>query len=501
MNRKQTPAVFAAICALLFGACTSALKCSDTKDGITVYLKNAVFTNNGIETVSPDVTIINSSQEDITGVTYEVTFYDGQENVLETIRMFWRCDEEPLKAGSSIHHSDSRYSCSMAKQAKSATLLITDIKTAKDFPPDRVPKKGEYLYQALGDERLAAIREQKPVKIVAGIDQSGYVRTATFEGDLLDEAVDAFVKIRLGDDDAPMVTDNYNYVVFYWEGGMTSGINLNLQNLEFMANGRYHSYYLEDLGPFWSLINDHLVEPESTEDDLPPSDEMDHVKAVLADVVYSESNGMILPEPYVKLSNASGTEYLGLIYEISYYDEDDHLLGRQLVLSDEGAVSGLKEEWEERPRERRPQMNEKPAHASIRILDTIGGSVLPSVNVQNGEYLYQIIESGQVQSIQKNVPVLMDVTVISDSESFDSSFFEKDAKEAVNAFIGMKVQSGADETEETSFKSIMMTFENGEEIHLNLINGCLIALQDGKLVKVGIVDENGFFETAKEIGG
>ena len=43
-----------------------------------------------------------------------------------------------------------------------------------------------------------------------------------------------------------------------------------------------------------------------------------------------------------------GTEYLGLIYEISYYDEDDHLLGRQLVLSDEGAVSGLKEEWEEK---------------------------------------------------------------------------------------------------------------------------------------------------------
>ena len=42
MNRKQTPAVVAAFCALLFGACASALKCSDTKDGITVELNNAV---------------------------------------------------------------------------------------------------------------------------------------------------------------------------------------------------------------------------------------------------------------------------------------------------------------------------------------------------------------------------------------------------------------------------------------------------------------------------
>ncbi len=206
MNRKYIPAVCTAVCALLFGACASALKCSDTKDGITVEMKSASFTNKGIKTVTPDLSIINSSEEDITGVSYEVTFYDAEEAELETIRMFWRCDEEPLKAGSSVHDTDSRYTHNNADQAKSAKLVITDIKTAKDYPPDRVPKKGEYLYQATGDEKLAAIQEQKPVKIVAGIDQSGYVRTATFEDELLEEAIDAFVKIRLGDDDAPMVT-------------------------------------------------------------------------------------------------------------------------------------------------------------------------------------------------------------------------------------------------------------------------------------------------------
>ncbi|MBR2676592.1 MAG: hypothetical protein IKE28_06750 [Solobacterium sp.] len=500
MNRKQTPAVFAAFCALLFGACVSALKCSDTKDGITVELNNAVFTNNGIETVTPDITITNSSQEDITGVTYEVTFFGDQETELETIRMFWRCDEEPLKAGSSIRDKDSRYNSHDAKQAKSVKLVITEIKTAKEFPPDRVPKKGEYLYQAMGDEKLAAIQEHKPEKIVAGIDQSGYVRTATFEGDLLDEAVDAFVKIRLGDDDAPMVTDNYNYVVFYWDDGTTSGINLNLQNLEVMANGRYHSYYLEDLGPFWGLVNDHLVDPEPSEEDLQVSCELNHVKAVLADVVYRESDGTILPEPYVKFANESKTEYLGVIYEIEYYDANNSLLGRQLAFTDESAPYSAGETWEERPKEKRPQMKEMPASTSIRILDTIGGSTTPSLKQTDAEYLYQKIDNEQIQSLPKTVPVLTDITVDSDSNSFNAVFFDVNGKDIAEAFTGIKIRSDAEEAEETSYKSIMMTFEDGEEIHLNIVNGCLIALQDGEVVKIGIGDENGFFELAEETG-
>ena len=500
MNRKQTPAVFAAFCALLFGACASALKCSDTKDGITVELNNAVFTNNGIETVTPDITITNSSQEDITGVTYEVTFYGDQETELETIRMFWRCDEEPLKAGSSIRDKESRYNSHDARKAKSVKLVITEIKTAKEFPPDRVPKKGEYLYQAMGDEKLAAIKEHKPEKIVAGIDQSGYVRTATFEGELLDEAVDAFVKIKLGDDDAPMVTDNYNYVVFYWEDGTTSGINLNLQYLEVMANGRYHSYYLEDLGPFWGLVNDHLVDPEPSEEDLQVSCELNHVRAVLADVVYRESDGMILPEPYVKFSNESKTEYLAMIYKIDYYDANYNLLGRQLVFSEEGAPYTAGKTWEERPKENRPQMKEIPVITMIQIMDTIGDSATPSLKQSGGDYLYQVIDSEPMQSLPNTVPILMDITVVSDSDSFNAVFFDKNGKDAAEALTGLKIRNDADETEEISYKSIMITFEDGEEIHLDMVNGCLIALQDGELVKIGIEDEKGFFALAEETG-
>ncbi len=500
MNRKYIPAVCTAVCALLFGACASALKCSDTKDGITVEMKSASFTNKGIKTVTPDLSIINSSEEDITGVSYEVTFYDAEEAELETIRMFWRCDEEPLKAGSSVHDTDSRYTHNNADQAKSAKLVITDIKTAKDYPPDRVPKKGEYLYQATGDEKLAAIQEQKPVKIVAGIDQSGYVRTATFEDELLEEAIDAFVKIRLGDDDAPMVTDNYNYVVFYWEDGTTSGINLNLKYLELQANGRYHSYYLENLGEFWSLVNEHLVDPESTEEDQPVSDEMNHVRAVLADVVYRESGGKLLPEPYVKFTNESSTEYLGAVYEISYYDENRNLLGRQQVFTKDEAGYTPKEEWEEHPKENRPEMSEMPSAVEIHILDTISRSTLPSIRVKDGDFLYQAIENDQIRSIQDKLPVLMEISSVTDSDKFNGCFFEKDAKDAVQAFAQMKIQADAEDTGETGYQRILILFEDGEEIHLNLINGHLIAMEDDEFVEVGVSDEGKFFELAKESG-
>ena len=49
------------------------------------------------------------------------------------------------------------------------------------------------------------------------VDQGGYGRTATFgEGELLDEALELFCAIKIGEETDSWVTDNYNWIRFTW---------------------------------------------------------------------------------------------------------------------------------------------------------------------------------------------------------------------------------------------------------------------------------------------
>ena len=89
----------------------------------------------------------------------------------------------------------------------------------------------------------------------------GYGREADFTGEnTLKKVVDAFIKIRVGSDDAPMVTDNYNWIRFEWEDGEKYMIRLNLKALEYEIYGRYYSYYLMEDEEFWGIVYSNLIE-------------------------------------------------------------------------------------------------------------------------------------------------------------------------------------------------------------------------------------------------
>lgn len=137
--------------------------------------------------------------------------------------------------------------------------IVTENKTTEELPPLHVPEEGEYLYQALNNEALKTLPENLPVRITVHVDRMGYGQEAVFEkGRGLEEAVDAFLQIRVGPDGAPMVTDNYNWFLFEWEDGTSCMIRLNLYCLEYYVNGLYHSYYLTDAEDFWRLAQANL---------------------------------------------------------------------------------------------------------------------------------------------------------------------------------------------------------------------------------------------------
>ena len=152
-----------------------------------------------------------------------------------------------LSAAADTKTSDSSTPAESSKTAEAA--------------PVHIPEEGEYLYQALDSEHLNNLPEEEPIRITVHIDQMGYGREAVFEEESgLAEALEAFLKIKVGADDAPMVTDNYNWIWFEWEDEAEYLIRLNLDALELYIDGRYYSYYLADDSDFWGLVYGNLYE-------------------------------------------------------------------------------------------------------------------------------------------------------------------------------------------------------------------------------------------------
>ena len=62
----------------------------------------------------------------------------------------------------------------------SVSIGLSSVQTEKELPPVTLPQPGEFLYRALNDEKLAAIREQPPVELAFHIDRGGFGQTAVF---------------------------------------------------------------------------------------------------------------------------------------------------------------------------------------------------------------------------------------------------------------------------------------------------------------------------------
>ena len=140
---------------------------------------------------------------------------------------------------------------------------ISSVKTEDELPPVHVPQKGEFLYLALGDEKLEKIKEEPPAELSFHVDQGGYGRTAVFGGgETLDKAVGLLCGIQIGEESGEWVTDNYNWIDLTWKDGSHTGISLNLRNLEHSIHSTIHTYELEHLDEFWSYAAAYLTEDE-----------------------------------------------------------------------------------------------------------------------------------------------------------------------------------------------------------------------------------------------
>lgn len=93
-----------------------------------------------------------------------------------------------------------------------------------------------------------------------GIDQMGYLREATFTGDDLADAIDAFKLIQVGEETNEFVTDNYNYIVLEFADGESYTASINLRSLELSTYNNYHIYALENLGTLWAMAEEAAVE-------------------------------------------------------------------------------------------------------------------------------------------------------------------------------------------------------------------------------------------------
>ena len=234
-----------------------------TLDDVTVTLETATAgkTDTGGFSYSFSGTIENNSDEGIMQVIYTFALLDENGEEFRSFGEVYDGEDTAIPPHSAItfSHDDIRWGPQSVPAAVS--FGISSVATETELPPAHIPQEGEYLYQALGDEKLANIREEPPVELSFHVDQGGYGRTATFKtGEALGEAVERFCDIKIGAESGEWVTDNYNWITLTWADGSYTGISLNLSNLEYFVHSTIHTYELENLDEFWSFAAGYLTE-------------------------------------------------------------------------------------------------------------------------------------------------------------------------------------------------------------------------------------------------
>lgn len=259
MKKRVIAMIILGTAGMLTGCSTKPVSCKTTSEDITVELSDISWKsmNERDSRITALGVITNQKEEAVSRVFYTVTFFDRKEEVLDEVRMFYVGDEA-IEPGGSITMECSAIGKLKQKPAE-ARVEITDIKTVAEMPVERVPQPGEFLYELYDDVHLKQIKENPPVTIEAYIDRMGFGQKAVFtKEDGLDAALDAFLQMKLGADNAPMVTDNYNYIRLIWADDTSIMFRFNLYALELQANGRYHSYYVEQSEPFWNLVHTRI---------------------------------------------------------------------------------------------------------------------------------------------------------------------------------------------------------------------------------------------------
>lgn len=237
-----------------------------SKDGVTVTLEKATAKRMR----DPDRyeyafsgTIENTTDEGIMQVIYTFALLDKDGNEFRSFGEVYDGESESIPPHEKIDFALDGIKWGAEDVPASVSVGVSTVMTETELPPEQIPQAGDYLYQILGDEKLANIKEVPPTELQFHIDQGGYGRTATFtKGKELDKAVELLCDIRVAGETDEMVTDNYNWIRLLWEDGSESYISLNLRNLEHFIHSSPHVYQLENLDVFWSYAEGFVVEDD-----------------------------------------------------------------------------------------------------------------------------------------------------------------------------------------------------------------------------------------------
>ena len=237
---------------------------STTKDGVTVTLDSA----QAVRKTDPDRfeysfsgTIENNSDEGVMKVVYTFSLRDANGGEFRSFAEVFDGEDQALAPHTKIDFSHDDVKWGPQSVPASVLFELSTVETESELPAVSLPKPGQYLYEALGDEKLSNIKREPPVELSFHVDHGGYGRTAVFgEGASLDEAVDLFCNIKIGDEVDEWVTDNYNSIRLMWADGSETYISLNLRNLEYPVRSSYRMYKLENLDAFWNYAAEHLVD-------------------------------------------------------------------------------------------------------------------------------------------------------------------------------------------------------------------------------------------------
>ena len=237
---------------------------SASNGGVTVTLKTASarrMTNPDRYEYSFSGTIENNSDEGIMKVVYSFALYDRNGGKYRSFAEVYDGVDRAIPPHSAVPFSHEGIRWGAQSVPASVSIGIGSVLTETELPPAKIPQPGEYLYQALGNEKLADIRENPPAALSFHVDQGGYGRTAVFSGgEALSTAVRLFCNIKIGEETEEWVTDNYNWIGLTWEDGSETCISLNLRSLEYSIHSSPHTFALENLNEFWSYAADYLEE-------------------------------------------------------------------------------------------------------------------------------------------------------------------------------------------------------------------------------------------------
>ncbi|MBQ2658318.1 MAG: hypothetical protein IJF87_07115 [Erysipelotrichaceae bacterium] len=218
--------------------------------GIEILMKDINVKENtktGFTLIQLNTLITNRSDNEISAVTYELQLLDGNGELIKSYKKTYFGEDKSISRDQSVSDYYG-FQDRLEKQPEAYALKVVEVKDTEELPLIHLPLPDEYLYQAIGLERLDS---ELPNRILVYIDHMGAREEINIEGEEnLTIITDLFCKIKIAKETDAWVTDNYNGIIFYFADGTSKSISLNLYNLEIRNHNIEHIYELADLGPF-----------------------------------------------------------------------------------------------------------------------------------------------------------------------------------------------------------------------------------------------------------